>query len=141
MATFLFKTEPDDFSYDDLQIAGASVWDGVSSPAALIALRACKKGDEAFVYHTGDERAIVGLMRVTRGAFEDPKRPGTNDRGEPKFAVVECRAVKPAATPLTLAQMKADARFEGFDLLRIGRLSVMPVPTAIEKLIRKHTGL
>lgn len=141
MPAFLFKTEPSEFSYADLAAGGSAVWDGVTNPAALIVLRSCRKGDEAFIYHTGDERAIVGLGGITRDAFEDPERPGTNDRGEPKFAVVGCKAVRRARTPLTLAEMKADERFAGFDLLRLPRLSVMAVPPKIESLIRARTGL
>lgn len=141
MGTFLFKTEPGDFGFDDLKRAGPSVWDGVSNPAALIVLRTCRKGDDVFVYHTGDERAIVGLATITRGAQEDPKRPGLNDRGEPKFAVVTCKAVRAAKPPLTLAEMKSEAAFEGFDLLRLPRLSVMAVPAKIEQAIRRRTGL
>lgn len=139
MAVWLIKTEPSEFSWSDLVTRGTSVWDGVSNPAARIHLRSFKVGDAVWVYHTGNEKAIVGVGVVTRAAFEDPKRPGQNDRDEPLYPVVEVRAEKPAKVPLTLAAMKADARFKDFDLLRLSRLSVVPVPAPIDRLIRSAT--
>jgi predicted RNA-binding protein with PUA-like domain len=100
-----------------------------------------RKGDAAFIYHTGDERAVVGLARVASGAYEDPERPGTNTEGLPKFAVVDLEPVRAAKTALSLAEMKGDARFKEFELLRQSRLSVMLVPGPIEKLIRTLTGI
>lgn len=141
MAMFLLKTEPRTFSYDDLARDGSCTWDGVSNPAALAALRTMKKGDEAFIYHTGDEKAVVGLARVTRAAYEDPKQPGTNDRGEPKFAVVDLAPGRAAKTPLTLAAFKSDKRFAEFALVKQSRLSVMAVPETLAKIIRERTGL
>ena len=73
MATFLLKTEPSEFSFDDLVRSRKAVWDGITNNAALAALRRAGTGDEALIYHTGDIKAIVGLARVTRGAYEDPK--------------------------------------------------------------------
>ena len=141
MATFLFKTEPSEFSYDDLANKGPSTWDGVANPAALAHLRTCAKGDEVFIYHTGDEKAIVGLAKVVSAPFEDPKQPGKNDRNEPKFAVVNLQAVKPAKTPVTLAAVKADPAFKAFPLVTQGRLSVMPVPAALATKLKKLAGL
>lgn len=146
MATWLFKTEPDEFSFADLQRGGPSLWDGVSNPAALGHLRRVRRNDEVFIYHTGGEKSIVGLARVIAGPGEDPRRPGRTPAGEPKFAVVTLRALRAARTPLSLAAMKADARFTGpegagFDLLRSTRLSVMPVPPKVEGVIRSLTGL
>jgi predicted RNA-binding protein with PUA-like domain len=91
MATFLLKTEPGTYSFDDLVRDKKATWDGVKNAAALIAIRSMKKGDEAFIYHTGDEKAIVGTAIVTRGAYEDPKNPGLNAKNEPKFAVVDLK--------------------------------------------------
>ena len=96
MATFLFKTEPSEFSFADLQAKPDGVWDGVSNASALIHLRTIRKGDDVLIYHTGDEKAIVGLARATSDAFEDPKQPGQNDRGEPKFAVGKLRTIAKA---------------------------------------------
>lgn len=141
MSTFLFKTEPSDYSYDDLARDKTTPWTGVSNAAALKALRSARKGDEAFIYHTGDERAIVGLARIVSNPYEDPKRPGRAPDGHPKFPIVDLRAVKRAATPLTLAAIKADERFAEFALVRQSRLSIMEVAPAIEKAIREATGL
>lgn len=141
MATFLLKTEPSTYSFDDLVREKAATWDGVSNAAALIALRAMKKGDEAFIYHTGDERAIVGLAKVTRGGYEHPKHPGLNARGEPKLAVVDLKPGVRAKRPVTLAMIKADPRFESFALLKQSRLSVMEVPPDLDRLIRGLAGL
>lgn len=141
MAMYLVKTEPSEYSFDDLTREKRCVWTGVSNAAALGHLRAMNKGDEVFVYHTGDEKRIVGLAKVVRGAYEDPERPGTNDRGEPKFAVVDLAPVRAAASPLTLAVIKADRRFASFALVTQGRLSVMPVPGDLGAVIRALTGL
>jgi predicted RNA-binding protein with PUA-like domain len=140
MATYLFKTEPSEFSFDDLAKAGPSLWDGVKNPQALIHLRAIKTGDEVLIYHTGDERAIVGLARAESGPVEDPKNPGQNDRGEPRFAVVKLRALGRFPSPVELTRIKADARFADFGLIRQGRLSVMPVPAALDRILRSWAG-
>lgn len=141
MATILLKTEPGEYSFDDLVRDGRATWDGVTNAAALIVLRGVREGDEALIYHTGDEKAIVGLAKVTRGAFEDPRNPGVNDKGEPKFAVVELRPVRAAPSPVTLAAIKADARFKEFALVKQGRLSAMLVPPALDKALRAMAGL
>lgn len=141
MATFLLKTEPGTYSFDDLARDRKATWDGVSNAAALIVLRSMKKGDEAFVYHTGDERAIVGTAIVTRNAYEDPKNPGKNAKGEPKFAVVDLKPGKRSTAPVTLAQIKADKRFAKFPLVTIGRLSVMAVEPPLDRALREMAGL
>lgn len=141
MTTYLLKTEPDEFGYDDLERGGVSAWDGVTNPAAQKCMRGMCEGDEAFIYHTGGERRIVGLARVVRGAYPDPANPGLLASGEPKSVLVDVAAMARAATPLTLAAMRAEARFEGFELLRQPRLSVMAVPRPMDTLIRRLTGL
>jgi predicted RNA-binding protein with PUA-like domain len=100
-----------------------------------------KAGDEAFIYHTGDEKAVVGLARVARGPYPDPDRPELNAKGEPTFAVVDLEPVAKAKTPLTLAAIKADVRFKDFELVTQSRLSVMPVPGPLAKAIRGLTGV
>lgn len=140
MAAYLFKTEPSEFAYGDLPAKGEAVWDGVSNPAALASIRSCKIGDTVYIYHTGDEKAIVGVAVVVSEPREDPKKPGLNDRGEPKFAVVGLRATRKLKSPVTLAAIKSDPAFKDFALVKIGRLSVMPVPTAIEKRLLKMAG-
>ncbi len=133
---FLVKTEPSTYSFADLQRDKITTWSGVTSPAALIQLRLMKVGDEVLVYHTGDERAIVGLAKVVKGAYEDPNNPGRNDRGEPKFAVVDIAAVKPVKNQVMLADIKADARFREFGLVKQSRLSVMGATAAQATALR-----
>lgn len=141
MTTFLLKTEPTTYSFADLQRDKRTTWDGVANPAALIAIRSARKGDQAFIYHTGDERSIVGLAAIVSDPFEDPNNPGVTKDHLPKAAVFDLKAVAAVKTPLSLEDMKSDARFKGFDLLRLPRLSVMPVPPAIDSLIRRLTGI
>lgn len=141
MTTYLLKTEPDAYSYDDLVRDKSAVWDGVRNNQALIHLRMMKKGDEAFIYHTGNEKRIAGLALVASDAFEDPKDPGTNAKGEPKWAVVKLTPLRAAKKPVTLADIKADARFGGFDLVRLPRLSVMPVPEKMARTLRELAGV
>ncbi len=140
MTTFLLKTEPSDYAYGDLVREKKTIWDGVSNNGALIHIRSVKKGDEAFIYHTGEEKQIVGLATIVSLAYEDPQRPGLNARGEPKLAVFDIKPLKKAQTPVTLAQLKADDRFSGFTLVRQPRLSVMPVPGDLNRLLRKMAG-
>lgn len=142
MATFLLKTEPSTFSFADMQRDKRCTWDGVANPAALGHLRTMREGDEALIYHTGDEKRIVGLARVVKAPYADPKQPGTTPDGKPKFAVVDLVPVKAAACDgATLAAIKADPRFKDFALVRLSRLSVMPVPSALDKALRKLAGL
>lgn len=141
MTTFLLKTEPGTYSFDDLVRDKKTTWDGVTNAAALIALRAMRKGDEAFIYHSGDERAIVGLATVTRGSYADPKNPELNAKGEPKFAVVDLKPGARAKTPVTLAAIKADKRFAKLQLVTISRLSVMPVAPEHDRALREMAGL
>ncbi len=121
MNYWLLKTEPSTYGWTNLVKAGRAVWDGVRNPAALNHLRAMQPGDRAFIYHTGDEKAIVGIAKVVSAAYPDPKA------GDPKLVVVDLEPVKPLAQPITLASVKADKRFQDFALVRVPRLSVMPV--------------
>lgn len=122
MAHWLVKTEPGEYSFDDLARAGRDVWDGVRSAVALKHLRQMRPGDELFVYHTGDERAIVGIARVVGFPYPDPKA------GDERWTVVDVEAVRRLERPVTLQEIKADPTFAGWELVRISRLSVMPVP-------------
>ena len=135
MALWLFKTEAGDYSFSDLQKDGHVVWSGVANPAALGHMRGTKKGDHVLIYHTGDEKRIIGLAEIAKAAYPDPK-----EKNE-KLVVVELKPVKPVKTPVTLVQLKADARFKDFLLVRISRLSVMPVPEPLAKILLKLTGL
>lgn len=141
MAMYLVKTEPSTYSFADLQRDKKTTWTGVTSPAALIQLRLMKVGDEVLVYHTGDEKAIVGLAKVVKGAYEDPDNPGTNDRGEPKYAVVDLAAVKAVKKQVTLAEIKADARFKEFGLVKQSRLSVMAVTSPEFSALKNMLGI
>ena len=118
---WLLKTEPGTFAWQDLVRDGRATWDGVKNPAALGHLRAMQPGDLAFVYHTGGEKAVVGICRVVSAPYPDPAA------GDPRLVVVDLEPVKPMPAPVTLAAIKADRQFAGFALVRIPRLSVMPV--------------
>jgi predicted RNA-binding protein with PUA-like domain len=141
MATFIFKTEPSTYSFADLVREKRAVWDGITNNAALGHLRTAVKGDEVLVYHTGDGKAIVGLARVAGAVREDPKHPGTNTAGAPKFAVVDLVPVRAVPSPVTLAQIRADKRFASLGLVRQSRLSVVPVPPEMDGPLRKLAGL
>lgn len=120
MAYWLLKTEPDNYSWDDLVRDGATVWDGISNNAALKHMRAMAVGDEAIIYHTGDVRAAVGLARITTAAYQDPRLD------DPKRLVVDVVPVRPLERPVTLGQVKADPTLAGWALVREPRLSVVP---------------
>ncbi len=141
MQTFIFKTEPSAYSFADLVRDGKSTWDGVTNNAALAHLRTAASGDQVLVYHTGDEKAIVGLAKIVRKPYEDPEHPGANARGEPKFPVVDLTPIKAARTPVTLSAIKADRRFAKFLLVTQSRLSIMPVPPELDAVLRALAGL
>jgi predicted RNA-binding protein with PUA-like domain len=119
---WLFKTEPSEYSFERLVKEGKARWDGVTNPVALKNLRGVKKGDAVLVYHTGDVRAAVGLARAASDAYPDPKA------GDPRIVCVDIEPDRALGKPVTLAAIKADARFKEFVLVRQGRLSVMAVP-------------
>jgi predicted RNA-binding protein with PUA-like domain len=127
--SWLFKTEPSTYSFEDLVHDGRTVWDGVKNPVAQKNLRSAKTGDRVLVYHTGDVKAAVGLARIVKDPFPDPKA------GDPKLVAVELASDGPLAGPVTLAAMKANRALAGFDLLRLPRLSVVPVDDAQWKTI------
>lgn len=118
---WLVKEEPSNYPFPRFAADGRTVWSGVKNPVAQRHLKAMAVGDRVFYYHTGDERAIVGLARVAAAATPDPNDPSG------KLSVVELVAEQPLATPVTLAAVKADPRFADFALTRVPRLSVMPV--------------
>ncbi|MFB3066252.1 MAG: EVE domain-containing protein [Planctomycetota bacterium] len=126
MACWLVKTEPDDYSFDDLVRDGRTRWDGIKNALALKHLRQMKKGDEVLIYHTGKQRALIGTATVLRAPHPDP------EKDDPKLAVVDLKAGKALPAPVTLAAVKADRSFADFALVRMPRLSVMPV-TAVQK--------
>jgi predicted RNA-binding protein with PUA-like domain len=142
MATFLLKTEPEAYSWDDLVREGRTTWTGVTSAPAQKHMRSIRKGDEVLVYHTGDEKRIVGLAKVVKGAFPDPSNPGLTAAGEPKAVLVEIAPVRGASEEgATLAVVRADPRFAEFPLVKQSRLSVMPVAPDLDKRLRALAGL
>ena len=120
---WLFKEEPSNYSYDELARDGKTSWTGVRNPVAQKHLRSVKKGDKIFFYHTGDEKAVVGICKAAGNAYPDP----ADKTG--KLYAVDVEPVKKLKSPVTLAAIKADKFFASFALTRIPRLSVMPVPT------------
>jgi predicted RNA-binding protein with PUA-like domain len=122
LAKWLLKTEPDCYSWADLLKDKRTVWDGVSNALALKHIRSMKKGDAALIYHTGGRRALVGIGQVVSAPYPDPIEQ------DERLAVVDVKAIGPLARPVLLDEIKADKIFDGWELLRIGRLSVVPVP-------------
>jgi predicted RNA-binding protein with PUA-like domain len=124
---WLLKTEPSEYSYDDLARQGRTAWDGVRNPVALKNLRQMKVGDRAFVYHTGGEKAVVGLAEVVRSAY-------VSGGG----LVVDVAAAGRLDTPVSLAEMKGLAAFADSPLVRQGRLSVVPLTAAQWKAVESR---
>ena len=118
---WLFKTEPEEFSYDDLEREKKAVWDGVSNNQALKNLREVRLGDQILIYHTGNEKAIIGLAEALGDPYPDPKE---NDE---KLVVINIKPKRRYPHPVTLAEVKANESLTDFDLVRLPRLSVMPV--------------
>ena len=134
MAYWLLKTEPDAYSWDDLVRDRKAVWDGVANNTALKHIRTINKGDLALIYHTGDERQAVGVAEITSKPYADPKQD------DEKLVVFDLKPKEKLPRPVTLSEIKADKAFEGWDFLRIGRLSVVPVPERIWKRIIEMSG-
>ena len=118
---FLVKEEPTHYSFDDFVKDRGTTWSGVKNPLAQKHLRSIKKGDLVFYYHTGDEKAVIGIAKATGDAYPDPA-----DKAG-KAHVVDLQPVKKLSRPVTLADVKADKRFADFPLTYMPRLSVMPV--------------
>ncbi|HSE05539.1 MAG TPA: EVE domain-containing protein [Methylomirabilota bacterium] len=135
MARWLLKSEPDDWSWAQQVAKGreGAEWTGIRNFSAQRHLRAMKKGDQAFFYHTGKERAIVGIVKVTAEAHPDST--------DSAWQAIDVAAVKALPTPVGLDQVKADRRLAGMALVRISRLSVQPVSEAEWRIICKRGGL
>jgi len=119
MAYWLMKSEPESYSWADLVGDGGTEWDGVRNNAARLHLKAMKAGDEAFLYQSMSDKAVVGIMRITREAQPDPK--------DPDWVSVRVEPVNPLPRPVTLAEIKAEPRLSKMELIRQSRLSVAPV--------------
>jgi len=131
---WLVKTEPTTYSYDDLERAATAVWDGVKNPVALRNLRAMHPGDQVLVYHTGDEKAVVGWATVVSSPYTDPKKK------DAKLVVIDLKAHRRLPQAVTLAQIKADKTFADLPIVRQGRLSVSPVTAPQWKKILQLAG-
>lgn len=131
MNYWLLKTEPSDYTYDQLVKDNKTVWNGVGHNTALINIRNSRKGDLVFIYHTGDERQVVGIAELISDPYKDPKSDN------PKMTVFDIKPVKKLVKPVTLAQIKADKRFSEFRLVKESRLSVVSVPKEIWDSILK----
>lgn len=123
-ARWLFKTEPGAYAFDDLEREGRTVWDGVRNPLALKHLREVEKGDRVLVYHTGSQKAVVGIATVARAPYPD------RQAADPRGVVVDLTPLRRLARAVPLSEMKTAPKLKGFDLLRLPRLSVMPVSPA-----------
>ena len=134
MNYWIVKTEPSTYSYDDLARQKTAVWDGVKNNLALKHLRGMKPGDQVLVYHTGDEKAVVGVAEVASEPYPDPKQK------DPKLTVVDLRAERRLPRPVSLAEIKKDRAFADLALVRIGRLSVMPASAEQAKRLMKLGG-
>jgi predicted RNA-binding protein with PUA-like domain len=119
MAHWLMKSEPESYGWNNLIRDGGTEWDGVRNNAARLHLKAMKPGDETFFYHSMSDKAVVGIMRVTRGAEPDPKAP--------EWVRVRVEPVRALARPVTLAEIKAEPSLARMELIRQSRLSVAPV--------------
>jgi predicted RNA-binding protein with PUA-like domain len=131
---WVLKTEPGTYSFDRLVSERRAVWDGVTNALALKHIRSMAKGDHALIYHTGDEKALVGLARIASDPYPDPKDD------DPKLAVVDVEGGAPLAHPVTLAAIKADPSFAELALVRMPRLSVVPVPPDLWKRLLSMGG-
>ena len=119
MAYWLMKSEPASYGWDDLVRDGGTEWDGVRNNAARLHLKAMKPGDEAFLYHSMSDKAVVGVMRIARGPQPDPK--------DKDWVAVRVEPVRPLPSPVTLKAIKAEPRLAKMELIRQSRLSVAPV--------------
>ena len=133
-STWLLKTEPAHYSFDDLVRDGRTVWDGVTNPLALKHLRAIRAQDRLLIYHTGTVRAVVGLALAASDPYPDPAK------GDPRFVVLDVAPVRRLPKPVGLEAVKTHARCRSFELIRLPRLSVMPVPRPAWEAIMALAG-
>jgi len=119
MTIWLLKTEPSEFSFDDLVAHGVEPWDGVRNPMALFNMKSAREGETCVIYHTGGEKQAVGLARVVRTAYPDP------NAGDPRIILIDVQAGERLPQPVRLEQIKADPRFADSPLVKFGRLSVV----------------
>lgn len=125
MAMWLLKTEPDCYCWDDLIRDGKTVWDGVSNALARKHIRAIRKGDQLLIYHTGKEKSVMGVGEAAGDAYPDPRQH------DDKASVFDLKPRRALNRPVSLAEIKADPAFAQWELVRMSRLSVMPVPARV----------
>ena len=130
MSYYLAKTEPGTYSIEDLEREGRTVWDGVTNPLAVRAIREMRPDDRVLIYHSGGVSAIVGLAAVRSAPRDDPRNP--------KSAVIDLEFLAVLDPPTTLAEVKQSKLFSDWALVRQGRLSTMPVPQAFVEWLRKR---
>jgi predicted RNA-binding protein with PUA-like domain len=134
MAYWLLKSEPQEYSYRDLEREGHAVWNGVKNPLALKYLRTMEPTDQALIYHTGKERQVVGIAAIVSLPYPDPRLD------DQKLVVVDIQPVRSLCSPVTLAQLKQSGNFTDFDLIRIPRLSIVPVAAEYWQRILQLAG-
>lgn len=133
MNYWLLKTEPETFSWEDLEKAGKATWDGVRNPRARNNIKNMKKGDLAFIYHTGDEKSVIGIARVEKESYPEP--------GDNAWLVVDLVPEKKLKRPVTLVEVKADSDLKDMTLARVPRLSVQSVEKAeFDKIVKMSAG-
>jgi predicted RNA-binding protein with PUA-like domain len=132
---WLTKSEPDKYSWEDLVKDGSTYWDGVRNAQARNNLAAMKKGDLVLYYHSNEGKEVVGVAKVTRESYQDP----TSD--DERWVVVDVAPLKPLKTPVTLAEIKSDAKLADVALVKQSRLSVMPIPKPHFDRILKLGGI
>ena len=130
---WVLKTEPSEYGYADLVRDRRTRWEGVSNPVALKHLRSMQEGDDALIYHTGNQKALVGLARVVSAPYPDPR--------DSKLVVVDVEPVKPLPRPVPLAEIKAEPAFADLGLVRVPRLSVVAVEPALWKRMLAMGGM
>jgi len=129
---WLVKQEPSTYSYDKLEKEKKTVWDGVHNNLALKHIRLMKKGDQALFYHTGDEKRAVGIIKITKDPYPNPKED------DKRFVAMDVKPIARLKRPVTLDEIKKDSIFKNWELVRISRLSVMPVPQKLwDAIIKK----
>ncbi len=134
MSCWILKTEPTTYSFTDLLKGKKATWDGVRNPQALANIRSMKKGDQVMIYHTGEQKRIIGLAKIISEPYADPKLK------DPKMAVVDLAPVRKIASEVSLAEIKANPKLKELRLVRQSRLSVIPVPEPMWKEIMNMAG-
>jgi predicted RNA-binding protein with PUA-like domain len=134
MAYWILKTEPSTYSFEDLVRDRRTRWEGVSNPVALKHLRSMLEGDDALIYHTGKEKSLIGRARIVSAPYPDPAR------GDERLVVVDIEAGKPLPRQVSLAEIKADPAFKDLGLVRLSRLSVVPVEPGLWTRLLEMAG-